>query len=96
MWLVVKGQTRAAAQIWMFLTPKLSPNPPVVKAEPVCESAWLSNQTWAWQVEGWGCSWGAAETSHGASHSGLQPDQCGASQTRQLGLQAVVLEPGER
>lgn len=26
-WLVVKGQTRAAAQNSMFLTPKLSPNP---------------------------------------------------------------------
>lgn len=38
----------------------------MVKTEPVCESAWLSNQTWAWQVEGWGSSWEAAETSHGA------------------------------
>lgn len=75
MWLVVKGQARAAAQNWMFLTPKLSPNPLVVTAEVVCESACLSNQNWAWQVEGWGCSWEVAETSYGASCSGLQPDQ---------------------
>lgn len=96
MWLVVKSQTRAAAQNWVFLTPKLSPNPPIVKTEAVCESAWLSNQTWAWQVGAWECSWGVAETSCGASHPGLQPDQCGASQTWQLKLQTVVLEAGER
>lgn len=68
---------------------KTVPKPPTVKTEAVCESAWLSNQTWAWQVEGWGCSWRMAETSYGISHSGLQPDHCGASQTWQLKLQAV-------
>lgn len=65
-------------------------------SEVVCESAWLSNQNWAWQGEGWEHSWGVAETFYGASHSGLGPDQCGASQPWQLKLQAVVLEPGER